>query len=135
MKATRLNLIPVVRSALWDAGYSSVKVVNAVNSALGELTNPVVEHTLGDGKVKSKGEHYSVTESIKEAYTAKMTPPLLFDAWHSGVQKLQKIASVDTIGIPPVLVVWLDKFAKGESEALVKEATTQLSWDKAAASV
>lgn len=117
MKAQRLNLCTVVRNSILLAGYSSVKVVNAVNAALGALEAHSEEGKLGDGRV-TKSE-YKVTETVTLKYKGdKATAPLLFDAWHSAIAKAEKIASFESLVLPGVFIQWLDKFAKADkSEA------------------
>lgn len=111
MKAKRLNLCVAVRNSLINMELSTVKVVNAVNSALGELEARSEESKLGDGRV-TKSE-YKVTETTTSKYAGqKTTLPLLFDAWHSQVAKAEKIASFETIELPGIFKQWLEKFAK-----------------------
>jgi len=120
MKAERINLCSVVRASLIAAGYSTVKVVGAVNSALGELKAAKETARAGDGKHNKRME-FSITESVTTKYTGKLTTPLLFDEWHSQIAKAEKIAKFDSVSVPPVFTQWLDKFAKGKAEELETE--------------
>jgi hypothetical protein len=114
MKASRLNLCQCVRESLILAGYSSVKVVDAVNSELAKATLVSEEAKTGDGKIKSKGLEYAVTVTGTYKYIQKNTLPVTFDAWHSAVAKAEKIASMDNVALPKLFIEWLDKFAKAE---------------------
>lgn len=107
MNSKRLNLIGAVRAGLEAAGYSTVKVVNAVNSALGQLQETGSESKLGDGKA-GKGT-YKVSESTVTKYAGEINEPLRFDAWHSAVTKANKIAEMDSVAIPAVFGPWLQK--------------------------
>lgn len=120
MKATRLNLITPVRTALKDAGISTVRLVNAVNAALGELKPKSSESKLGDGKIgpKSSGSPYKVTETEATKYEGPVNAPLLFDAWHSALAKAEKIATFDTVALPGVLSTWLEKLKAKTPEEL-----------------
>jgi hypothetical protein len=108
MNAKRINLIGCVLAGLADAGYSSVKVVSAVNSELGRLQvgKGGSEAKLGDGRL-TKSE-YKVTESLgSTAWHGKRSPGLEFDAWHSAIAKANKIGEMDKVPIPTVFTTWL----------------------------
>lgn len=119
MKASRLNLIPSVRRGLLDNGFSTVKVVSAVNAALGELALASETQKSGDGNITKDG--YKVTNTVAFKYEGKRTLPLMFDAWHSAQAKAAKIAEMEVVSIPPIFNTWLEKFAKGAKEELNKE--------------
>lgn len=104
----RINLITPVRTALLNSGYSSVKVVAAINSALGELKVAKSTERLGDGSMSRKGK-YGVTNVVSEKYEGKYSMPLLFDAWHSKLASAHKVAEFDGIDLPAVFSEWLDK--------------------------
>lgn len=119
MNAKRYNPCAAIRNALHNGGYSTVKVTNAVNSALGELTAKSVESKLGDGRISKTS--YSVTEATTTKFTGDLASlPLRFDAWCCAVAKAEKIASFETIQLPGIFVEWL-KFAKTEAKDLAKE--------------
>lgn len=128
MNAKRLNLIGCVRAALEQAGYSTVKVVNAVNSALGQLDVIGSESKLGTGSVSKKG--YRVSESTTTKYSGAVNVPLHFDAWHSAMAKADKVAEMDTVSIPAVFTAWLQSMKvdapKAESKAVAPAATPEL---------
>jgi hypothetical protein len=108
MNAKRINLVECVRVSLTEAGYSTVKVVNAVNAELGRLavTKGGSEAKLGDGRV-TKTE-YRVTEDLGSvAYKGGKTPGLVFDAWHSAIAKANKVAEMDAAPIPAHFSAWL----------------------------
>lgn len=108
--AKRINLVEPVRTALEDAGISTVLVVSAINAALGELDKTKEEHKTGAGRVTKTD--YKVSESVTLGWMGKRTAPLEFDAWHSAIEKAHKIASFDTIAIPAMFTVWLQKMHK-----------------------
>lgn len=119
MNAKRYNPCAPIRNALLNAGYSTVKVTNAVNSALGELTASTVESKLGDGRI-TKTE-YKVTESTTTKFAGKAESlPLRFDAWCGAMEKANKIASFETVTIPGIFTEWLE-FAKVPAEEAKKE--------------
>lgn len=121
MKAQRLNLCTPVRLSLLALGYSTVKIVNAVNAELGKLA--VVETTgkMGDGKLASKGTEYRSSVSETHKLSGKLTMPLYFDAWHSAVAKVEKIAPFKAIEVPAPFVAWADKFAKADKKEIDAE--------------
>lgn len=103
----RLNLVVPVRCALEASGYSTVRVVNAVNAALGQLEKISSESKSGHGSV-SKGM-FKASETLTIKYKGERNDPLDFDAWHSAIAKAHKIAEFDTVGIPVRFVEWLEK--------------------------
>ena len=116
----RINLVSCVRAALIEQGISTVKVVDAVNSAIGGLEAIKATDKLGAGSVTKKA--YKVTHAVSTQYGGKITMPLLFDAWHSKIEAACKVAVFDTVGIPAVFKDWLAKMAKTEkTEADVEE--------------
>lgn len=122
MNAKRLNLCPAIRAALSDAGYSTVRVVNAVNSALGELSVSSSESKLGDGRITKTA--YKVTETTAAKYEGNAASvPLRFDAWNGAIAKAEKIASFDSVAIPVIFKAWLDKM-KATPEEIAKEQAT-----------
>lgn len=123
MKPNRLNLCNVVRNSLTDAGYSTVKVVSAVNAALGEVEMIGETGKIGDGSVTKSA--YKITVSASYKFEGKKTLPLVFDAWHSKVHAAEKIAESDTIAIPGIFKPWLDKFAKSKVEEQPAEQPAQ----------
>lgn len=119
MKPNRINLIPAVRRGLIASGYSTTKVVNAVNAALGEIKLESTSDKTGDGKVTKDSYKVTVTGTFK--YTNEKTAPLLFDAWHSAIAKADKIASMEAVEIPSFFVAnWL-KFAKSDKATVDAE--------------
>ncbi len=117
MKSKRLNLIGAVRAGLEARGYSTVKLVNAVNAELGKLEAVETTSKLGDGSVGRQGVSYGVTESVSVKYkTDVLTIPLLFDAWHGVIAKANRLAESDIVDIPQTFRAWLDKFAKADAE-------------------
>lgn len=110
----RINLITCIRVALLDSGYSTVKVVAAVNAALGELKKSKETEKLGSGAANTKRGQYGVTLSVSQKWEGKLTLPLHFDAWHGAVERANKIAEIDMVSIPSVFLVWLDKMKISE---------------------
>lgn len=122
MNSKRYNPCAPIRNALLNAGYSTVKVTNAVNSALGELSAASAESKLGDGRITKTS--YKVTESTSTKYEGKADSlPLRFDAWCGAVEKANKIASFETVEIPGVFKQWLE-FAKVSEKEAKTEAST-----------
>jgi len=115
MNSRRINLIGCVRAGLETAGLSTVKVVDAVNSALGQLDEVGSESKLGGGSV-GKGT-YKVSETTQTKYKGALNAPLLFDAWHSAMAKANKIAEIDEVDIPAVFGPWLQKMKLVEAPA------------------
>lgn len=122
MKAKRYNPCAPIRAALIEGGYSTVRITNAVNSALGELAATAEESKLGDGRITKTS--YKVTESTSTKYEGKAdSAPLRFDAWCGVINKANEIASFPTIAIPGMFTEWL-KFAKVTEDELKKEVAT-----------
>lgn len=131
MKSNRLNLCVSLRNTLTELGYSTVKAVNAVNAALGELKVTGTKETvkMGDGRITKTQYKVTETETIAETYAASSgNIALRFDAFNSQLAKLEKIAelgSVDgfgSIALPETFTSWLDKFAKAQVPAEQVEA-------------
>lgn len=130
MKANRLNLVSPVRQALIAGGFSVVKVVNAVNAALGDLHVELKAEKTGVGRLtnmgeKSKGEPtYKVGISQSGTAEGKMTLPLLFDAWHGKIEAAHKLCEFDSVTLPKRLSDWVGEFAKAEVTPVVPAPTT-----------
>jgi len=118
MKANRINLVAPVRQALIDAGYSTVKVVAAVNAELGNLGGEISAAKLGGGRATGKLTEYAVSESVTTKYTGKLTDGLHFDAWHTKIEAAEKVAQFRHVDIPGQFVDWLNKFAKADVQPL-----------------
>jgi hypothetical protein len=116
MKANRINLVAPVRQALINAGYSTVKVVSAVNAELGKLGGEVSAAKLGGGRLTGKATEYRVSESVTTAYSGKLTDGLHFDAWHTKIESANKVAEFETVAIPARFLPWLNKFATADKE-------------------
>lgn len=114
MAAKRLNLCVPVRSALVNSGISTVKVVNAVNAALGALDVKGSDSKTGDGKVSKEGYKVTVTDTTK--YAGPKCDPLVFDAWHSAIARAYKVAEFECVDLPTGLTPWLESM-KAESPA------------------
>lgn len=110
----RINLVTCVRSALIERGISTLQVVNAVNSALGELEKIKSTSKLGQGTVQLKKGTYKVTDTVAAQYQGTMTAPLHFDAWHCKIEAACKVAEIESIGIPEVFNEWLEKMTVKE---------------------
>lgn len=122
MNAKRYNPCAPIRDALIAGGYSTVKVTNAVNSALGELNTTGSESKLGDGRITKTS--YKVSESTTTKFEGKAdSAPLRFDAWCGAVDKANKVASFTSITIPSVFMTWLE-FAKTPEAELKREVAT-----------
>lgn len=129
MKASRINLIPSVRRGLINAGYSTVKVVSAVNAALGELANIATTEKAGDGSLTKSS--FKVTNTVTFKYEGKRTLPLVFDAWHSKQSQADKIASMEVVEVPSIFHAWLDKFAKADAKQSEIESQELAAVEKA----
>jgi predicted small secreted protein len=129
MKATRLNLCTPVRLALIAMGVSTVKTVNAVNAALGQLKSVKDEAKLGGSSIQAKKETFSVTETESHKYQGKITPPLYFDAWHTAIDKANKLAAFESVDIPKCFREWLANFKADAKElkAEQEQAETEAS--------
>ena len=103
----RLNLVNPVRVALELGGYSTVRVVNAVNAALGQLEKVSSESKSGNGSV-SKGM-FKVSETLTIKYKGERNDPLDFDAWHSAIARANKIAEFESVSLPVRFNDWLAK--------------------------
>jgi hypothetical protein len=122
MNAKRYNPCAPIRAALIAGGYSTVKVTNAVNSALGELNATSSESKLGDGRITKTA--YKVTESTSTKFEGKAdSAPLRFDAWCGVINKANDIASFASVEIPKVFKDWLE-FAKVSEADMKKELAT-----------
>lgn len=111
-KPTRLNLCSPVRTALIERGYSSVKVVNAVNGALKECELAEATQKTADSSIAKKSATFKVRVSVSEKYESKLTVPLLFDVWHGRIAKAEEVAHFESVQLPKRFDEWLDKFAK-----------------------
>lgn len=107
--AERINLCQSVRTSLVASGYSSVRVVNAVNSAIGELSRADKPDKLGPGRASIKRGQYKVAGSVGYQLEGKLTMPLWFDSWHSAIEKAEKVAPFDSVAIPQMFEEWLNK--------------------------
>lgn len=113
MKANRRNFCGPVLCALDDLKVSRMAVLNAVNSALGELESTSEETKTGAGRVTKMDYKVSTTTTAKYI-GEKSNAPLLFDAWASAIERANKVAEFDTVSIPAVLKPWLNKFIKSD---------------------
>lgn len=127
MKAQRINLVTPVRKALIESGYSTVKIVSAVNQELAKAKLVSETAKTGDGTASKDGYRVTVTGTFK--YEHSKTLPVLFDAWHSAIGKADKIARFESVEIPPVFSKWLEfaKATKEETEAENKALALELS--------
>lgn len=114
MAASRINLVNPVRVSLINSGYSTVKVVNAVNAALGQLNSKGSEAKTGAGSVSK--DIYKVSVSTVEKFTGTKTIPLQFDAWHSAIAKAHKVAEFDCVDLPAEFSPWLEKMKEISTE-------------------
>ena len=120
MKSNRLNLCVTLRNTLLNSGYSTVKAVNAVNAALGDLTIAGSEDKvkMGDGKLTKTAYKVSEVTTTTDKYTGSLgNIALRFDAFNAALSKVEKIAEVESITLPEIFVDWLNKFAKAEKSA------------------
>lgn len=120
MKAKRYNPCVPIRNSLLDAGYSTVLVMNAINSALGELEAKKSDSKLGDTRLTKTA--FKVRETVTLDYQASTSNiALRFDAWSGIMEKANSIASFETVSIPGIFQQWLDKFAKADKSKLDEE--------------
>lgn len=114
MAASRINLVNPVRQALINSGYSTVKVINAVNAALGQLASKGSEAKTGNGSLSK--DTYKVSVTSTEKFVGTRTVPLAFDAWHSAIERAHKIAQFECVDLPEVFNEWLEKMKEVVSE-------------------
>lgn len=117
MKSQRLNLCQSFRNSLIEHGYSTVKIVNAVNAALGELDKSGTKQSekLGDGRLTKTAYKVTETTTIAETYSGNASSiPLRVDVFNSQLAKLEKVAVFENAPLPPVFCEWFDKFAKAD---------------------
>lgn len=122
MKANRLNLCGVVRHSLRAAGYSTVAVVNAVNAQLGKLAVEANPAKTGGSSANVKKQTFRVSVSQSAKATGKLNTPLLFDAWHTQIEKAEALARFDSVALPAQFTEWMNGFAKADAKALEAEA-------------
>lgn len=103
----RINLCTPVRQALAARNVSTVKVVDAVNAALGQLEAGKVTNRLGDGSVSKTA--YSVSHAVTTKFSGKRNMPLDFDAFNGMVAKIEKKFPSFACNIPEQFNEWLDK--------------------------
>lgn len=125
MKAHRSNLATCIRISLLALGYSTVKVVNSVNSELGKIGVRETESKTGASRVTGKGTEYDVSTGTTTKYRGKLTMPLYFDAWCSAIAKVEKVAPFPRDGVIPIpapFITWMDTFAKADKKTVEAEA-------------
>jgi hypothetical protein len=120
-KANRLNMCSAVREALVKAGYSTVKVVNAVNGELEAMALEKSEEKTGDSKYSTKTGLVTVGTSVKETYKDKATIGRLFDVWNTHIKKAEECFTT-VVEIPAIVKPWLDGFAKATAKETAQEA-------------
>lgn len=127
----RLNLCSVIRHACIEAGYSTVKIIGAVNSALGDLEvtkeKATTKNSLVTKQTKNKASLFRINQAVSLSYeTENISLPLRFDAWNTLVERMES-DSMKTVGtiehlkmmpLPHVFTEWLDKFAKKDTETV-----------------
>lgn len=125
---TRANFCASVRNALGNLGYSYYRVLNACNSALGQMVK------VKQGENKTKDVKVGKATKTKQAtINVNLTPgsikfqsavnaPLLFVAWNDAVANVQKIATTP-VEIPVIFQDWLkSKDFKPNTEESKQEA-------------
>lgn len=113
----RLVLTATLTETLNREGYSTVKTVEAINSALGRLNKTRSSiPKLGESNISK--DKFGVSLALgTERFEGKLNPPLLFDAFNSGVKRLEKLVGViPMFPLPECLREWLDGFAKPTSK-------------------
>ena len=113
-KASRVNLCTPVRKLLVLNNISTVRVVDAINSALGELNITSEDAKNGKGNVTKEAYRTSVNVSIK--FKGERNLPLEFDAWHGRIESALKISEFEFGGLPERFAVWLKKFENKNTE-------------------
>lgn len=109
-KPTRVNLCKPIREACHRNGISTVALISALNAALGETKLTSEETTNGAGRVTK--EMYRTSASVSLKYHGARTKPLEFDAWHSAIERANKIAEFDSVELPDMFKDWLSSFKK-----------------------
>lgn len=107
MKGQINNFVTPVRAAITEAGYSYVKVLSAVNSYLGQLEAIESSTKLGNASWTKKGFKISDIETTK--YEDSRNIVGLFVNWHQAIEKADKLANMDSVSLPTVFTVWLQK--------------------------
>lgn len=114
MKTKIQNFCPVIRASMAKNKLSTVKVLNACNSALGELDKSGTKSTLKQGaaRVTKTAFKISEAETITDTFTGDSSSvPLRFVAWQAAIEKAEKIASFNYVEIPKTFLEWM-QFAK-----------------------
>ena len=113
MKATRINFCSTIREALTEAGYSTVKAVNALNGELQALELANSKSTTKGGTIKGrKIPTFSVKVQTSEGYESRsITPAMELDTMNTALEKLEKTVEHFTVTLPASVCRWLDGFA------------------------
>lgn len=110
IRVERLNLCLPVRSAIEAMGASTVRVVNALNAAIGQMKQ-VGDGKVSGGNISATKKKFTTSEGLTFKYEGKRgSMPLEFAAWHDIVARANKLHEFETIGIPSVFNEWLAKF-------------------------
>lgn len=115
----RYNLCETVRELLVSQGYSTVLVVNAVNSAMGQCEEVKRSAKLGAGSLKKTT--YGVSETTTVRFEGERNGALDMDAFNSAVEKIEKRLGVLKLAeFPASLKDWLEAHPafKGEQKSV-----------------
>ena len=115
IKPKRINLCGTVRDMLIANNISSVKVVGAINAALGELkhsTSP--DAKTGKGTVTKDAYRTGVSVSCK--FKGEKNIALEFDTWNSRIEAAEKISAMEFAKLPLRFEAWLGAFTNKDKE-------------------
>src|SRR6266496_1163004 len=119
MKIKFNNLCEPVRLCLTALGVSTVAVVNAINSALGDMGLIESDGKLGNATVKAKAGLVRQRENIGNVYEAKRNAPLDFKSFNDSIQRTVKLFPSFTLATLPVeFDGWIAKFKADPSVTL-----------------
>jgi hypothetical protein len=113
------NFCIPVRNGLVNAGYSSVKVLNACKSALGEMKiKKQGDDKRGAMRVNVKKDmSLNTMQPGSVTFQGSASVPMTFIAWNDAMEKAHKIAGMESVSIPDTFTEWL-KFAHKDKEVL-----------------
>lgn len=114
-----------MRAALIERGVSTVRVCDAINSALGALEIEKRKVSLGAGSITKR--NYSVTETEARKYGGARNVCLDFDAFNGMVEKLEKKFPTFSLTIPEQFHSWLDKMLEVKPAEVETAASVEMS--------
>lgn len=120
----QITLAASVAAALDDAGLDVPRVIQGVNSALGELTadSPVVKvgKARATKETAKKPSLFKISQTEKQGFEGRLTAPLRFYLWNEAILSAELAVETDfPVSIPEEgkVATWLTKFAVAEEKA------------------